>query len=177
MRRLIIAFLILTMPTICYANEEPDPYYRVIYNEVLSNTNNSGYSHWVTQTILVFCSDYQVDPLLATALFKHESNFNPYATSEVGAYGVSQLMPDTAIMVGVNILDPGENIQGGIIYLGNQLKRFSYMGDWAATYAIAAYNAGPGSIYNNGGNLPPYRETYNHISKICDTYIRLQNNL
>jgi len=50
---------------------------------------------------------YEIDPLLFMALIKRESNFNPLAISSVGAAGLTQIMPGTAIDLGMkNIFRP-----------------------------------------------------------------------
>lgn len=46
-------------------------------------------------------SDYSIDPLLFIALMKKESWFNTLAVSDVGAVGLTQIMPDTAISLGM----------------------------------------------------------------------------
>ena len=106
-----------------------------------------------------------VDPRLAVhVLYKETGNLsNPEsAKSKSGALGVMQLMPGTAKELGVNPLDPMENIQGGISYLKKMYAKYQ-----DPSLAAAAYNAGPGrvdrALRSEGGigNLP--RETRNYM--------------
>ena len=62
-----------------------------------------------------------------------------------------------------HIFDPEQNIDAGVHYLSDMLKRFK--GD--VTLALAAYNAGPGAVKKYNG-IPPYEETINYIKKILD---------
>ena len=93
-------------------------------------------------------------------LVRTESNFHPAAKSTKGALGLAQLMPHTARLLGVNPLDPGENLDGGARYLSQQYRRF---GDWRL--ALAAYNAGPEAVERHRG-IPPYAETQNYVKAI-----------
>jgi soluble lytic murein transglycosylase-like protein len=100
-----------------------------------------------------------IDPALLAGLVKQESNFNPNAGSPAGARGLTQLMPGTAVGLGVtNVLDPIQSLDGGAKYLRQQLDAFG--GD--VTRALAAYNAGPGAVQRYGG-VPPYAETQNYV--------------
>jgi hypothetical protein len=106
-----------------------------------------------------------VDPRLAVhVLYKETGNLKDpeNARSKAGALGVMQLMPGTAKELGVNPLDPMENIQGGISYLKKMYAKYQ-----DPSLAAAAYNAGPGrvdrALRSEGGlgNLP--RETRNYM--------------
>ena len=61
---------------------------------------------------------YQIPEELVRAVIKVESDYDPRAVSRVGAQGLMQLMPETAQRMQVrDILDPRENIFGGVRYL------------------------------------------------------------
>ena len=93
-------------------------------------------------------------------LVQQESGWNPSAVSSAGATGLAQLMPGTASRLGVDIDDPAQNLEGGARYLRQMYDKF---GTWKL--ALAAYNAGPGAVEQNGG-VPPYAETQNYVLAI-----------
>ncbi len=93
-------------------------------------------------------------------LVQQESGWNPRAKSPAGALGLAQLMPATARELGVNPLDPRQNLEGGARYLRQQYDRFR---SWRL--ALAAYNAGPGAVEKHAG-VPPFRETRNYVQII-----------
>lgn len=106
--------------------------------------------------------EHDVDPALVRAVIHAESAFNERALSPVGAQGLMQLMPGTALEVGVqNAMEAADNIRGGVTYLARMLKRFS--GD--IRLATAAYNAGPGAVSRYGG-VPPYAETKAYVERV-----------
>ena len=61
-----------------------------------------GYAEIVEQLYLEISSPrYRVHPVLFMALMRRESNFDPTAVSDVGAVGLTQIMPGTARLLGM----------------------------------------------------------------------------
>nr|WP_254684037.1 lytic transglycosylase domain-containing protein [Phaeobacter inhibens] len=94
------------------------------------------------------------------ALVEAESSYNPTAVSPKGAYGLGQLMPDTALELGVDPRDPSQNLDGAARYLLAQLATFKDI-----DLALAAYNAGPHRVVEYSG-VPPFTETRDYIARI-----------
>lgn len=108
----------------------------------------------------------RVSPALALAVIAVESAGRSGATSDKGAQGLMQLMPDTAARFGVaDPLSGAENIRGGVAYLDWLLGEFG--GD--AVLALAGYNAGEGAVRTHGG-VPPFAETRDYIPKVLAAF-------
>ena len=69
-------------------------------------------------------------------------------------------MPGTARLLGVDIDDPQQNLDGGARYLRMMYDKF---GSWKL--ALAAYNAGPGAVEEANG-VPEFEETQNYVKAI-----------
>jgi len=114
------------------------------------------------ETIAQHATAQGVSPELVRAVIQVESGFNARAVSPKGAMGLMQLMPATARELGVvNPFHPEDNIRGGVTYLRQLLDRY----DSNVELALAAYNAGPGSVAKYGA-VPPYRETQAYVKKV-----------
>jgi len=101
-------------------------------------------------------------PDLLRAVIEKESSRLPCAVSPKGAQGLMQLMPATAMELGVgDPFNPVENVSAGARLLRRLLSR--YGGDLAL--ALGAYNAGPAYI-DAFGQLPPIRETLQYVGTI-----------
>ena len=97
------------------------------------------------------------------SLVKQESGFSIGARSPVGAFGLTQVMPDTAKDLGIYPAyydDPMLQLVGGARYFLTQLNTFG-----SVPLALAAYNAGPGNVSKYGG-IPPFKETQDYVVRI-----------
>ncbi len=126
----------------------------------------------------------ELDPILVLSLIKQESGFLQDANSSVGALGLMQLMPATAVEVEKNVdltelVKAEQNIKVGTKYLRKLLTQFK----GNAVYALAAYNAGPTATQKwikktAGGKqdlqefieLISYRETREYVGSIIRNY-------
>jgi soluble lytic murein transglycosylase len=123
---------------------------------------------------------------LVIAVMRTESHFNRFATSDVGAMGLMQIMPHTADRIaekmgdnspgGRMMYDPEKNIQFGTWYLGQLLVKFRNQ----YPLAIASYNGGPHNVsrwmVNNQGltfdefiESIPFSQTRHFTKKVLQT--------
>ncbi len=163
----VFAFFVLLSPVRVYASELPD----AIWMTVWQHNRDEAQARWIADAICYASSIYGVDPILITAVMESESGFNFAAISNKGAIGLMQLMPETAQMIGVDPYDPLSNILGGASHLRALLANYADMGEYAATYAVAAYNAGSNAVDTIG--CPPYEETREYIVNVAEAYQRI----
>ncbi|MCA1555409.1 MAG: transglycosylase SLT domain-containing protein, partial [Acidobacteria bacterium] len=124
-----------------------------------------------------------IDPYRVAGLIRQESVFDPRASSHANAYGLMQLLLETAqrtarkysitrtITREVLLSDPQLNIQIGTSYMRDQLDTFGRI-----EYVAAAYNAGPGRAVRWRAELPaemdewaeavPFRETRAYVQGV-----------
>ena len=125
-------------------------------------------------TIRSVAKIYKLPHTLVHAVITAESSYNPDAVSRAGAVGLMQLMPETAKQYGVsNRRDPKQNIYGGSRYLRYLLKLFNN----DLVLALAAYNAGEGTVKRHGNKIPPYKETQNYVKKVINYYKKYRNSM
>lgn len=116
----------------------------------------------IATSIQAAATRYDLPTGLIHSVIRAESNFQPQAVSRAGAQGLMQLMPGTAEELGVeDPFDIEQNIDGGARYLRQMLDRFG--GD--VKQALAAYNAGPGTVMRYNGDVP-YAETRGYVQKV-----------
>jgi soluble lytic murein transglycosylase-like protein len=104
---------------------------------------------------------YGLPRKLVRSVMAAESAFNPKAVSPKGAIGLMQLMPKSAAMLGADPHDPAQNVDAGTRYLRDLLVKYNGL----LWHALAAYNAGPGTVDKYNG-LPPYRDTLKYVNRI-----------
>ena len=173
MKKIILAIIICCGILISGAkSSEASELYEVIYQNILYCNGDATESQRITDARFYAAVKYEVDPILITSVMEAESNFHFESYSKAGAIGLMQIMPETAQTIGVNPYDFFENILGGVIYLGEQIKKFSSYGEYGITYAVAAYNAGPGAVIKAGG-VPNYAETQNYVVTVARNYNKI----
>lgn len=162
-----------------------------IHIRILEKMYPKNYSNFVA----MYAKEYQVDENLIYAIIKAESNFNPEAVSGKSAYGLMQIVEETAIDVARriepnltaeevmdNIFDVDFNIQLGTKYVSMLLEQY----DGNIPLALTAYNAGIGTVNNwiekgvlqsDGSDIEniPYKETNQYVRKILRDYDIYQN--
>ncbi len=105
---------------------------------------------------------YGLSKALIKAVIKAESDFDPQAVSKRGALGLMQIMPSN--LKSLNVRDPfnpRQNIMGGARYLSQMIERFGKN----LHLALAAYNAGPGTV-EQYRSVPPFPETQDYVQKV-----------
>ena len=144
------------------------PRFKVLFKERADNFKAMPNFATYDELIAWAAGKYGVDFALVKAVIKAESNFNYKAVSRKGARGLMQLMPQTALALGVSdSFHPGANIDGGIRYLSYLIGL--YNGD--LLLALAAYNAGERAVAKHRG-IPPYTETRTYVRRVLDHYTR-----
>jgi soluble lytic murein transglycosylase-like protein len=152
---------------------------------------SEGVSHGIVDSVIEESRRQGADPVLVLSVMKKESSFNPKARSNKGARGLMQVMPATGRTYGVKspskLYDPNTNIRVGVAFLKNTFDEFSSAGmqalaavnpfsDSGVKAAIAAYNAGEGSVRKFKG-VPPFRETRKFVAKVLEFYADYRGKL
>ncbi len=118
----------------------------------------------------------KLDPALVKAVIAVESAFDAQAVSVKGAVGLMQVIPDTGERYGLTadarrstaqkLLDPATNLRIGTRYLRDLLDLFSN----SVPLALAAYNAGEGSVTDHANTIPPFAETRDFVRRVQLVY-------
>jgi soluble lytic murein transglycosylase-like protein len=131
-----------------------------------SSVSSTSTKTWSRQELLkmveVEAERVGIDPAFVDAIIRTESNYNPLATSHMGAQGIMQFMPATAADEGLDDpYDPSKAIPAGVRHLKKLLDRFD--GDYEL--AAAAYNSGAKNVDRYGG-IPPFKETQGYVPAV-----------
>jgi soluble lytic murein transglycosylase-like protein len=116
-----------------------------------------------------------VDEALLKAVITVESNYNARAVSPRGAVGLMQLTPVTADRYGTReerqvpaaerMLDARTNVFTGARMLADLMRRYG-----GIDIALAAWNAGEGTVRKAGGQMPEIAETEAHVHMVLELY-------
>jgi soluble lytic murein transglycosylase-like protein len=113
-----------------------------------------------------YANVYQVPVELVDAVIEVESNWQPYEVSPNGAAGLMQLMPATAVRLGVrNRFQIEENVRAGVEYLAWLIHLFG--GD--LRLVTAAYYVGERPILARGLDYSS-PDVYSYVSRVARLY-------
>ncbi len=119
------------------------------YEGYISSLENNQISPY-DELIKAYAREIHWDWRLLASLIYQESHFNPNAKSWAGAFGLMQLMPETAKRYGVDsISSPNQQIQAGTRFLNwidRQLKNDVPDSAQRIYFVLASYNAGLGHV-------------------------------
>jgi soluble lytic murein transglycosylase len=128
-------------------------------------------------TIREVSAAHNLEPTLVAAVVYTESRFRPEVRSHRGAYGLMQLLPQTATFIrersGIegDYRDPRVNLRMGAWYLSYLEDR--YLGD--ERLVLAAYNSGEGQVnawisekgFDVGEDIP-FQETREYVENVLE---------
>lgn len=145
---------------------EPDAYLRARYP--------LEYEH----IIRGHAKNHSLDPALLAAVVYVESKFDPNASSDAGAVGLMQLLPETARGIALrtggtrfvvaDLRDPEINVRYGSWYLDHLRRRYGEV-----RTMLAAYHAGQGNVdrWRRAGVGVEFPETRAYVDEV----VRMRN--
>jgi hypothetical protein len=129
----------------------------------------------IQDIVIEEANEYGVDPALALAIAKVESNFDPRARSHAGARGVMQIMPKTAQQVfGVSprlLYNARVNIRLGVRFIKQLLDKY----DQDIDIALSHYNGGS-AVKDKMGRLRVIPATSQYVDKVQAARLRFQQS-
>lgn len=154
--------------------------YAVLYNKYFENSRSStmassGYHSIRDGNISPFdelikaaAEEFELDWRFLAAMIYRESRFDPEAESWAGAYGLMQIMPETADLVRMNEYEaPEQNIRVGVRlleWLDKNLRPDVPDSTQRVKFVLAAYNVGLGHVKD----AQRLAEKYNKNPEIWD---------
>jgi soluble lytic murein transglycosylase-like protein len=122
-----------------------------------------------------------IDAELLQAIIVVESGYNRRAVSPRGAIGLMQITPETGDRyaspaerrkpAAERLLDPASNVRAGARMLADLTHRYG-----GIDVALAAWNAGEGTVRKAGGKVPAIDETRAHVQLVLELYWALLQN-
>ncbi len=135
----------------------------------------------VKQHVHEAADEFNIEHELLHALIAKESRFDTLAVSPGGAIGLMQIMPATARNFGVSgdkttsikkkLFDPRTNIKTGTRYLQYLINLFP----GRLELALAAYNAGEGTVMRAGNKIPNNKGTQHYVQAVMKIYSQLKS--
>ncbi|MBO4699973.1 transglycosylase SLT domain-containing protein [bacterium] len=137
------------------------------------------------EVVLKLAGEFNVPVQLIYSIMRAETYYRESLSSNVGALGLMQIMPQTFEKIskfgGIKIKDPMnpyDSMKASVWYLSKLLKRF----DNNLIAATAAYNAGPHNVSDwisrYGGReaylfveMIPFKETRDYVKKVMRFYM------
>ncbi|MCB9018119.1 MAG: transporter substrate-binding domain-containing protein [Prevotellaceae bacterium] len=118
--------------------------------------------------------------LLASVAYQ-ESKFDPTVESWMGAKGLMQLMPQTAMAYGMDtskMMNPEESVKAATAYLKAVERQFSDISDRQERYKfiLASYNAGVGHVRDAMALAEKFGKNSKKWDGNVDEYILLKSN-
>jgi soluble lytic murein transglycosylase len=146
-----------------------------LIREAPDTVRRSVYPLRYEETIRDVSAEHGLEPTLVAAVVYTESRFRPDAKSHQRAYGLMQLLPETARFIqersGIegSFREPTVNLRMGAWYLDYLDGR--YMGD--ERLVLAAYNSGEGRVdawisgegFDVGEDIP-FKETRDYVENV-----------
>jgi len=145
------------------------------------------YPYAYTETVNLEAQKQQIEPEFILSIMRAESQYRPWVRSPVGAVGLMQIMPYTALkltaLMGIDSFelnwldDPKWNIRLGASYL----KRLCDRWKCKLPLVAASYNAGPHRVHlwlKSHGHLSldefvehiPFIETRTYVKRVVQNY-------
>jgi soluble lytic murein transglycosylase len=162
---LLLMVLVAILAILPFALRVPDAVMRTIY------------PLRYTETILEASEENDLEPAFVAAVIYTESRFRPDAESHQEAYGLMQLLPQSARFIqrrsGIegDFRDPQVNIRLGTWFLGYLNDRY----DGDERLMLAAYNSGEGSVdawtSDEGFDIEkdiPYKQTRQYVNRALE---------
>jgi soluble lytic murein transglycosylase len=144
------------------------------------------------ELVYQFSQKNNLDPFLVAAIIRTESKFLPRARSPRGAFGLMQMMPETAQWVAKeskeidfrfeSLADPEVSIRMGTWYLANLDREFKGNN----VLMLAAYNGGRGNVkewiqrygwsmtFSDASQIP-FKETREYVGKVLHSQKRYRD--